>query len=142
MRIINQLGDKIAVGLSLTCAIHCFLTPILLVMVPSLKLFPVVNDADFHFWMLFAVLPISLFTLFTGYKKHNNVMCLVIGSVGLLVLVFGSIWGHALLGCAKERYLTLFGASLISFAHISNFLRCRDKSCCSHTNPIPEVASS
>lgn len=138
----TQLGDKIAVGLSLTCAIHCFLAPILVVMIPSLKLFPIGDDANFHFWMLFAVLPISLFTLFTGCKKHNKIICLVIGSLGLIVLVFGSIWGHALLGCAKERYITLVGSGLISFAHIKNFLHCRDKSCCSHTNPITEVASS
>jgi len=51
--------DTLAVGMSLLCAVHCLLTPVLLVFLPILGgTFWVSNN--FHLWMLLLVLPATL----------------------------------------------------------------------------------
>ena len=62
--------DSMAIGLSVLCAVHCLLTPVLLV------LFPVIAstfwvERDFQLWMLFCVLPTTCIAIFLGCQLRS-----------------------------------------------------------------------
>ncbi|MDD9950876.1 MAG: MerC domain-containing protein [Zetaproteobacteria bacterium] len=137
MRKIAQMGDPLAVGISLICTVHCFLAPVLMTMLPSLKALSITDDASFHFWMMVGILPTSLITLAMGCRKHKKHTFLLIGLVGLLVLGVASLWGHQLFGCKYEKYITLVGTCMMSFAHINNYLLCRHANCDAHVLSTP-----
>ena len=118
----NHIGDKIAVSISFLCAIHCFAFPILLTILPSLQF---LNCNDVHFWTLVVVIPTSLLSLTLGCSKHKNKTYLSIALVGLAILSYAALWGHQTFGCQNEKYVTLFGSCILSFAHIRNYLHCR-----------------
>ncbi len=59
MRTIQNFTDKMAISLSLLCAIHCLALPLLIVLLPSITALQLYGE-DFHLWMLLAVIPTSL----------------------------------------------------------------------------------
>ena len=119
---VAQIGDKVAVSISFLCAIHCFATPVFLALVPSLQIF---NCSDVHFWTLVLIIPTSAISLGLGCKKHKNSNFFVIALIGLTILFVSSIWGHQLFGCKNEKYVTLIGSCIVSFAHVKNYFLCR-----------------
>lgn len=129
MRTLARIGDQLAVSAALLCAVHCFFTPVFIAMMPSLQVLSIVGDESFHFWMMVGVLPTSLITLVMGCRKHKRNIFLAIGLLGLSILVFSAIWGHKIFGCKYEKYVTLTGSLVISFAHINNYFLCRKKKC-------------
>ena len=60
---VNGLLDKLAIGMAGICAVHCLLTPVLVVLLPIVATSFFVHK-DFHLWMLFGVLPTTLFAVF------------------------------------------------------------------------------
>ncbi|MFK7827972.1 MAG: MerC family mercury resistance protein [Oligoflexales bacterium] len=52
-------SDKIAIGLSIACTIHCLVLPALLVLAPSLSMLSILDDCAFHQWMMVGVLPLN-----------------------------------------------------------------------------------
>ncbi|MDA0237950.1 MAG: MerC domain-containing protein [Proteobacteria bacterium] len=130
MRSIQAITDRTSIGLSLVCAVHCLFVPVLLVAVPSLASLPLDNEA-FHAWMLVAVLPISIFALTLGCKKHKQYKILALGLLGLSSLVSALLF-ESLVGETGEKLLTLLGAGLIAWGHLTNFRLCQqhDKPTC------------
>ena len=118
-------ADKTAIFLSVLCSQHCLLTPVALVMVPSLVGLGL-GDEAFHLWMVVAVVPLSLFALTMGCTRHGNKSLLLLGLTGLGVLCSPFVIGHEALGEWGERGLTLLGAAIIALSHFRNFLLCRD----------------
>ena len=135
MKKIIQIGDQLAVSISLICAIHCFLAPVLVVMVPSFQTLSIADDEVFHFWLMIGVLPTSFVTLAMGCRRHKKYTFLAIGLFGLSVMAVASLWVHDWLGCDYERWATLVGSCIIVFAHINNYLLCRKKNCDVHETP-------
>lgn len=118
-------ADKTAIFLSVLCSLHCLVTPVALVMMPSLVGLGLEDEA-FHLWMVVAVVPLSLFALTMGCRKHGNPSVLLLGLIGLAVLCSPFIIGHETLGEWGERGLTLLGATIIALSHFRNFALCRD----------------
>ena len=125
MKKIEQLGDKLALSMSFLCAIHCFAVPVLIAILPSFQFLSCANNKNAHLWMMLIILPTSLISLVLGCNKHKKLSFLLIASIGIGILGFSAIWGHDLFGCKNERYVTLLGSAIVSFAHINNFLLCR-----------------
>ena len=88
------------------------------------------GDEAFHKWMLVAVIPISIYALTMGCKKHQHYRLLFWGISGLMVMVLAVLIGHDIAGEAGEKILTLLGAILIVFAHVGNFRRCQQQKYC------------
>ncbi|MFT5163481.1 MAG: hypothetical protein ACI9FJ_002077 [Alteromonadaceae bacterium] len=124
MIIVKNLSDKLAISLSLTCAIHCLVTPLLLLLLPSFAALQLDTEA-FHYWMVIAVLPISVYALFLGCKHHKRYRLLLIGLLGLTILVLAVVLGEALIGEFWEKALTLIGATVIASSHLWNFRLCQ-----------------
>ncbi|MEM7400507.1 MAG: MerC domain-containing protein [Pseudomonadota bacterium] len=122
-------SDKMAIGLSALCTIHCLVLPLLTVLIPSIAALPLQDEA-FHIWMVVAVVPISLFALSMGCKKHKNFSMLFIGAVGLIILSVAAFFGHDLLGEELEKVFTVIGASIIAIVHIWNYRLCQKQLVC------------
>ncbi|TYK65750.1 MerC domain-containing protein [Colwellia echini] len=131
MKSTQVVTDKIAIGISMLCAIHCLLLPLILVLLPSLGALQLQNEA-FHLWMLIAVIPISTYALTLGCKKHKNYYLLAWGVLGLVLMILAVLFGHEIAGESGEKLLTLFGAMFVSIAHWQNFKRCQQDVKCKH----------
>lgn len=121
----KNVTDKLAITLSIACAIHCLALPLILLLLPSFVVLQLNNEA-FHTWMVIIVLPTSVYALFMGCKQHKRYRLLFIGFLGLMLLVF-AIW----LGNEYwEKVLTLVGSSVIAGGHYWNYRLCQQHRFC------------
>ena len=119
--------DKVAIGFSAICALHCILLPVALIFLPALST-TFLGSEDFHKALLYFVVPSSTIALFLGCKMHGKNHVYVYGAVGVGVLLIASFFGHDLIGESGEKFLTLLGAGIISLGHIKNQKLCAE--CC------------
>ena len=125
-----SLTDAIGIIGSATCALHCVLTPILLVggaILPT----SFAADESFHRMLLWIVLPSSLLAFGLGCWRHKDVTVLGLGVLGLIGLALPIVAPHGLIGESAERGFTVVAAGLLITAHVRNFRQCR-ADCCDH----------
>jgi hypothetical protein len=127
MKNIQSISDNTAISLSLLCIIHCLALPLIIVMLPTLTIFNLQDEAV-HFWMLGAVIPTSLFALTMGCRKHNNYNVIGLGIVGLTIILASAFLGHVF-GETGETVLTTVGAIFIAVVHLINQRLCRQSNC-------------
>ena len=119
-------ADKLAISGSVLCALHCLVTPLLIVLLPSVGS-SFLADESFHLWLVVLIIPTSLIALGLGCRKHGHLRFLFIGIVGLSFLVSAILLESIFHSDVLEKGLTLIGSFIIAVAHIDNFRRCRDK---------------
>lgn len=124
MNNLQTTTDKVAISLSLLCAVHCLAFPVLLVLVPASAALPL-NTEAFHYWMVCCVIPTSLYALNAGCKKHNISYVLVTGIFGLLVLIAAIVFSALGFGETLEKSLTVVGAAVIASVHLWNYKLCK-----------------
>ena len=124
MKITQVLTDRLSIGLSVICAVHCLMMPVLLLMLPSLAALSLTGEA-FHVWLLVAVIPCSVYALTLGCKQHKRYRLLLLGALGLGLLVLAVVLGADYLGELGEKILTVSGAILVSIGHWLNFKLCQ-----------------
>jgi len=78
--------DHLAISMAVVCAIHCLVTPVLLVVLPILATSFWVNE-DFHLWMLLLVIPTTTLAVVSGCHRHKDRMVLAFAALGLCLLV-------------------------------------------------------
>ena len=83
------------------------------------------EDEAFHFWLLFLVVPTSIFSLWLGCRKHGRLEVLMMGAFGLCLLLVIVTLGADVLGKIPERISTVAGAALIALAHLRNMKACK-----------------
>ena len=139
--------DRLGVGMALICAVHCLLTPVLIVLLPIIASSFWV-DSEFHLWMLIAVVPLTTISFFMGCKKHHDITLVVIAVLGI-ALLFSGVWfgcstckgGHHFPSISDfsnfphgfESVFTTLGGTLLVIAHFRNYRLCR-KSECDHSH--------
>ena len=94
----NSRMDRYAIALSLLCGVHCFLTPILLLAMPTLG--RAFGDARVHWGMALLVLPLATWAIGRGYRRHRRTVVPVLGAVGA-VLVVGGLFVHSAAGAGS-----------------------------------------
>ena len=124
-------SDRIAMGLSLACVLHCFLAPSLIVLSYGVSSFNIESEL-IHYMILLLTVPISILALTLGYKNHKSVSIFIAGVIGLLVLILAVIVGEAIFGDFGEKGLTLVGSSIVAYAHYSNYRTCQKLDCTCH----------
>jgi hypothetical protein len=122
---IENITDKMAITLSIACAIHCLAMPLLLLLLPSFVVLQLNNEA-YHTAMVLIVLPTSVFALFMGCKQHKRYRLLFIGFVGLIFLVLAILLGNEF----WEKVLTLMGSAVIAGGHYWNYRLCQQHTLC------------
>ena len=125
--VLNINLDKVAIGFSAICALHCILLPVVLIFLPALST-TFLGSEDFHKALLYFVVPSSTIALFLGCKMHGKNHVYVYGAVGIGALLIALFFGHDLFGESGEKLLTLLGAGIISLGHIKNQKLCAE--CC------------
>jgi hypothetical protein len=143
----SSLGwlDRLGIGMALVCAVHCLLTPILVVLLPIIATSFWV-DKSFHIWMIAFALPLTTLSFFIGCRKHHDVLLIIIALLGVSLLCAGVYFGCSVCSDSHqipsfsdfknfphgfESVFTTMGGCLLVFAHIRNYRLCR-KSSCSH----------
>lgn len=122
----QSLTDRIAIGLSIMCTLHCLALPVLLALLPSLAALGLDNER-FHVWMVVAVLPTSIYALTLGCKQNKRYQLLFFGLTGLSLLVMALILGEERIGEFGEKTLTIIGACFVATGHWFNFKLCREQ---------------
>jgi hypothetical protein len=117
--------DRVAIGLSGLCAIHCVATPAAVILFPVLSAC-LGSDERFHALLLVLVVPSSVVALTLGCRRHRDVWVLGLGTAGLGLLVVGVALGHVEYW---ERPMTLGATALIVMAHARNYRLCRRDGC-------------
>ena len=117
-------GDKVAIGLSLACALHCLVTPVIVSLYPSV-ITAGFQDERIHHVLLMFVIPISAFSLTMGCRRHRQLPVFSLGAAGILVLVLSALLGHEAGGESLEVTGTLLGSGLVACSHLLNFKLCR-----------------
>lgn len=145
--------DRLAIGMAAVCAIHCLLTPILVIALPIIATSFFVHE-DFHLWMILFVLPTTSFAIFMGCRRHKDRLVAVLSMVGLSILIFALVQerlhasAHAEAvdhlahceSCARDiskepipmhagAWFNTFGGLLLAGAHVRNYRLCRKDRC-------------
>jgi len=129
--------DRVAIGLSGLCAVHCIVTPIAVALLPIVSA-TIVPGGAFHGLMAVLILPSSILALTLGCRRHRDIWVLGAGTAGLILLI------AALNGSdAWETPLTLSASAMIVAAHVRNYQLCRreDSECCESAAEPPSTAS-
>ena len=124
MKTLTISTDKMAISLSFLCVLHCLAIPLLVTLLPSLAVMPLAQES-FHFWMVVTVIPISIYALTLGCKKHKTLSVVITGLLGLGVLISAVMFGESHLGERGEKIFTVLGAMLVAISHYQNYSRCQ-----------------
>lgn len=120
-----EILDKLSIGLSAVCLIHCLVLPLLLLFAP-LGIIPFLTEEEVvHKSLLYVVLPLSSYTLILGCKKHKNFKILGLGLSGLSILIISTLFGHDTLGHEGEKYASVVGSIIIAISHYLNHKSCK-----------------
>ena len=123
------VGDKVAIGLSLACALHCLVVPVIVSLYPSV-ITAGLQDERIHLALLAFVIPISAFSLTMGCRQHSKLPVISVGAAGIFVLILSALLGHELGGESLEVAGTLLGSGLVACSHVLNFKLCRASDGC------------
>jgi hypothetical protein len=110
--------DRFAIVLSAICAVHCALTPLLLLGLP------LIASHDFERGMRLVLAVLGLVAVGIGTTLHRSWRAAVLLALGLIVFV-GLEWSgvHG----PVELALSFIAASLLVGAHVFNTLACRTR---------------
>jgi hypothetical protein len=114
----GNLLDSIAIGISLTCLVHCLALPVLLALLPAWSSWLGTSES-FHLWVLLLALPFSLVVLWQAALKHAWFGALWVGSAGLVLMAAALAAADPVL----ETGVTSAGALLLAAAHLMNWRR-------------------
>ena len=146
--------DKLAVSMAAVCAVHCLLTPVLVVMLPIVATSFFVHQ-DFHLWMLFLVIPTTSLAIFMGCRKHKDKWVAALSAIGLGVLIFALVYErqhtaahnaatdgsvHVCEHCVRDlsegpvplqaaAWINTLGGLFLASGHVRNFRLCRRSRC-------------
>ncbi len=141
--------DSLAISMSVICAVHCLLTPVLLALLPIISTTFWVHE-NFHLWMVFLVVPTTSIAVFMGCRKHKDKVVACLSLSGLAFILFIAIYqysfhtGHTLdangicTSCTRQGAGSFFnlttilnsvGGLLLAGAHFRNYKLCRKSDC-------------
>lgn len=117
----QAVGDKLAIGISVLCMLHCLLLPLALILLPAATGLALLNHELVHEGLLFAIIPISVVALLAGYRHHGSLPALLFGSIGMLLLIGAVLVAHEQSGEIAEIAMTVIGSVLLIYGHVVNY---------------------
>lgn len=121
--------DRIGMGLSFLCALHCLLTPILMLSIPFLARYYLVHPGV-HIGLGLAIIPVGLIAFAAGIRHHRKYWILWLGVPGLVLVSMTPLLVHSFGFHLNETALMVFGSVLLIAAHWLNRRGCQ--SCAAH----------
>ncbi|MFT4155535.1 MerC domain-containing protein [Parafilimonas sp.] len=112
----NSFLDKIGIGASLACAIHCILLPLLFSTLPLFGI-EMMKNWKIEVSMVIVSFVSGSWALYHGYRKHHHHLWpLLAFGFGLSLVIAGNFIDRQWI----EMTLKFFGAGAIITAHIFN----------------------
>lgn len=108
-------AERLAIGASVACLLHCVGLPIFLASLPALSSvlsFP----ESVHIWVLALAAPTAFAALLVGLARHGRTLPLIAGLTGLALLAAGAL----LFDDRGEVPATVIGSLLLVGAHVTN----------------------
>ena len=127
----QKVSDKVSIGISALCLLHCLLFPSFMVLLSSF-ISVSLNSELIHYMLLFLVVPVSSFALIVGLNNHKNSFIFSIGLLGLIILVSAIFIELPTKTISGEILLTIIGSILITFSHYKNYKLCNHLECDCH----------
>lgn len=140
---LDQLGGVLSMG----CALHCLLLPILTIAWPVLGTTFLSNEL-FHQMLLYLVIPTAVISFGIGCRRHPNPKVIISAVLGIGVLASITLLGeeqcatcvhpseqngNADVGIFSSAWLSkwgmVLGSILLCYAHWCNFRSCETSSC-------------
>lgn len=119
--------DRLGILLSSLCAVHCLLTPFVLLSLPIMGRYYLAHPY-FHVLMAILILPVGVAAFLSGYKHHHKPRVFVVGIPGLflvsMVPVLVHNFGFSYSFPFNEATLMLIGSCLVIWAHWLNKKSC------------------
>ena len=115
--------DKLGMSLSFLCAIHCIVTPMIMLSLPIMARYYLAHPW-FHWLMAILIVPVGLWAFVSGYRHHGRRSVMVLGVSGLLVIGIVPVFFHAYLTWWSEPLLMILGSVLLISAHWINRKSC------------------
>lgn len=109
--------DRLAIGASAGCLVHCLFLPLLIAAMPAATQALDVPEA-FHLFAFATAVPVSAFAMRRGYSRHGLLLPAALGLSGLALLGVGALAG---LRGAFETGFTLAGSTVLALAHLRNW---------------------
>lgn len=111
--------DALGISVSLACAIHCAVLPLLFSSVPLFGV-NIVNNIYFETFMIILAFAIGIYSLYHGYKKHHHHnIALILFSIGIISLLTKQFLPQ------YENWFLFPAVVLIITAHFVNYRLCR-----------------
>ena len=129
---VKTMWDKIGVGLSGLCLVHCLVLPVIAMALPWLSHW--IEDERVHLLFAAVTVPVAAIALIPAFLKHRRWPTLSLGMIGAGLLLLGAL-GHDLIGHEWEHVATICGGFCLVVAHISNYrlrVSCCDGELCPH----------
>lgn len=114
MRLPASLLDRLAIGLSGLCLLHCMAGFVLL------SLFALTGDwldHRVHVVGLLLAMPLAAVALWRGWRRHGRMEIGLAGFAGLLVMGLSLLVEH---GDQAEMLVSMAGVIMLAFAHWRN----------------------
>ena len=127
----QKVSDKVSIGISALCLLHCLLFPSFMILLSSF-ISVSLNSELIHYMLLFLVVPVSSFALIVGLNNHKNSFIFFIGLSGLAILVSALFIELPIKTISGEILLTIIGSLLITFSHYKNYKLCDHLECDCH----------
>jgi hypothetical protein len=108
--------DRIAVGLSGLCVVHCVATAILLGMVASaghLLGSPIIHEVGLTLAMILGAVALG-----RGVREHGFILPAAVGMTGLTVMAYALTLGEA----PVEPFVTVAGVMILALGHRLNMM--------------------
>lgn len=114
--------DRAAIWLSGICLVHCLIIPFAVLALPVIGDHLLGSETMVHWLLLSPAVPVSIASLWFGYRRHDYLPGLLIGACGLSMMFVGV--SH-LIERTYEIPLTVAGVVLVTIAHGLNMRRLR-----------------
>lgn len=114
--------DKLGIFLSSLCAIHCLVTPLLVLALPVMGEF--FEQEWVHLTMALFVVPVGLFAFWSGYKHHHQGKVFALGVLGLSMVGGASLAPHEWVEFWGHDMVTILGSMFLIIAHVLNRRAC------------------
>lgn len=108
--------DRVGIGVSGICAIHCLLVPVILSLLPLWPTFEELHGYT-HLAFLFTIAPIVVLSL---QKKHESMAVRIFLLSGLLIIFLAWVFNERL-GEFREAGVTLIGSLFLISGHWLNY---------------------
>lgn len=115
--------DKMGIFLSFLCAVHCVLTPIIMLSLPIMARYYLAHPL-FHLVLALFIFPIGFLAFYQGYQHHRRALVFYLGVPGLLIVSVVPTFFHEYLNMWTEPILMVLGSALLVLAHWTNRRSC------------------